>query len=491
MTGDSSRTRGVVATGVHLPRFRLTDEAVREAWGTGAGVSAKRVPAADEDSLTMAVESVERALANADLDPTDVATLAFATTTPPTEEGELVGRAVRMLDLPEDVHAPTFTQSTAAGLDAVFAAADADGPAVAVVADAPEGALADGDGRFGGAGVAFVFDETDDAVPRLVARSSAADELPGIRFRERGSKTVESLDIRTYERDGTRDLLLAAANGLDVADDDVSDVVVHQPTPKLAGRLARGLPYDASTTTVVDEVGDCGAATVPLALAVALVETETNAESETDSEAESDALTVALAFGGGGRAVGAAFDRGGGGPAFARPALDDEATGVEELSYARYLRERGYVVDGDVAGGGANVSLPSWRRSLDARYRLTAGRCPDCGGLTFPAQGACRSCRARVEFEAVDLPREGRVVARTVIGQGGAPPEFTAQQQRDGAFGVVVVEVEHDGEAVRLPAQLTDCDPTSVAVGDEVRAVVRRVYEQEGVARYGVKFTPA
>ncbi|EMA47841.1 Thiolase [Halococcus saccharolyticus DSM 5350] len=35
-----------------------------------------------------------------------------------------------------------------------------------------------------------------------------------------------------------------------------------------------------------------------------------------------------------------------------------------------------------------------------------------------------------------------------------------------------------------------DADPEAVAVGDEVRAAVRRIYEQEGVVRYGSKSVP-
>ncbi|WP_321170857.1 zinc ribbon domain-containing protein [Halobaculum halobium] len=30
------------------------------------------------------------------------------------------------------------------------------------------------------------------------------------------------------------------------------------------------------------------------------------------------------------------------------------------------------------------MSVPTWRRSQPARYRLRAGRCPDCGALAFP-----------------------------------------------------------------------------------------------------------
>jgi uncharacterized OB-fold protein len=81
------------------------------------------------------------------------------------------------------------------------------------------------------------------------------------------------------------------------------------------------------------------------------------------------------------------------------------------------------------------------------------------------------------------------VEAKTVVGQGGAPPEFAPLQRHGGPYGVAIVGCEADGH-VTLPAQLTDCDPGSVAVGDEVRAVIRRIYVQEGVVRYGAKFVP-
>jgi hydroxymethylglutaryl-CoA synthase len=50
--------------------------------------------------------------------------------------------------------------------------------------------------------------------------------------------------------------------------------------------------------------------------------------------------------------------------------------------------------------------------------------------------------------------------------------------------------LESEKGTVTLPAQLTDTDPEAVSVGDAVRATIRRIYSQEGVPRYGVKFTP-
>ena len=468
-----SDRRGVVATGCYLPRFRLDADAVRNAWGHGPGVASARVPAADEDALTMAGAAAEDALADAadaGIEAPDLAYLGVATTTPPVEEGAFVSRAVRALGLPDDVRTEAATQDTAAGADVLSAAAAAEDPALAVAADAPEAEPGTTDAGMGAGAAAFLFADGDG--PRLADRADHADEYPGVRFRERGSQVVESIDITTYERGAVTDCVATAAEGLSVDPASVTGMAVHQPTPKLAGRIVGALPYEGVERRgeVANDVGDLGAAGVPLALLDAL------------AGAGEDDVTVAAFFGGGARGVALAVEGGG----TTAPDLD----GGESLSYARYLRERGHVVSGEVAGGGAHVSLPTWRQSLDARYRLVAGACGDCGALTFPPEGACRRCGGRSTFEHVELPREGRVAANTVIGQGGAPPEFGPQQERSGAFGVAVVELDRDGETVQLPAQLTDVDPTTVEIGDRVRATVRRVYEQEGVVRYGAKFAP-
>jgi len=37
---------------------------------------------------------------------------------------------------------------------------------------------------------------------------------------------------------------------------------------------------------------------------------------------------------------------------------------------------------------------------------------------------------------------------------------------------------------------MTDCKPGELSVGTNVEAVFRRIYEDDGVIRYGIKFRP-
>jgi len=56
-----------------------------------------------------------------------------------------------------------------------------------------------------------------------------------------------------------------------------------------------------------------------------------------------------------------------------------------------------------------------------------------------------------------------------------------------GPYPIAIVELD---EGLRIMAQLTECDPEEVKIGMEVEATLRKVYEDEDVIRYGIKFKP-
>ena len=483
MSGDASDAdagdrRGVVATGLYLPRRRLDGDEVEAAWGTSPPVDRAAVPAADEDALTMAVAAGRDALDRWDSAAADVAHLAVATTTPPLEEEAFAPRIGAALGLASEISTATTTQSTAAGGEALLSGADADGPALVVVADAPEGDAATVGRRVGAGAAAFLV--ADDADVVLADRARESTDAPGLRLRERGQTAVSELDITTYERETVRDVVSTAVERLDVAHDAVGAASLHQPTGDIPHRIGAALPYDGAAIargTVVDDVGDAGAATVAIGLLAGL------------DAVEAGGTVVAGFFGSGATAVGLGFE--------AESRLEtgvEAAIGAgEAVSYPAALRARGAIGRTEVAGGGAHVSLPSWQRTIPQRYRLVAGRCPECDAVAFPPEGACPACHARVDFESERLARTGEIVAVTAIGQGGAPPEFVEQQRRDGPFAVAIVEAPVAGDgtgSARFPAQVTGRDPGSVSVGDAVTGALRRIYTAEGVTRYGLKFVP-
>ena len=481
-------TLRIAGVGAYVPRLFLPTTEHREAWGTGGprGVERTAVPDADEDAVTMATEAARRALSVGGVDAASVEHLAVATTTPPNDEEALPPRLASLVGAtPETTR--QHGGGTEAGVDALVAATDSGvGPALVVVADAPRGAPESDEEAAAGAGAGAVVltgnaderadddaDEADGADYLSVdATGEASTVAPGTRFRRRGRDETESIGITTYERRQYVDTVAAAVDALDHSVEDVDAAALTAPNGRLPYRVSEATPLSTdriSAGTVVDTVGDAGAAGPFLGLASAL----------------GDGATSVLLVGyGGGATATAAFLSG-------TCPVDAALAGDVELDYAEALRRRGTITGTEPDGGGAYVSVPSWRRSLPQRHRLVAGRCRDCGALSFPPDGACRDCGSFVGYDDTPLPGTGVVEATTVIGQGGAPPEFVEQQQRSGAFGVCVVAFDGPrGETVSAPAQVATTPGDAPDVGDRVVTVPRRIYEQEGIVRYGCKVVP-
>jgi len=502
--GERSSIRpGIAAVGGYVPRLALLTETYREAWETGSapGVDRTAVPDADEDSLTLGVEAGRRALDAAAVDPEEVASLAFATTTPPTEEDETVVRLGSLLGTPASARAREYGRSTRAGVAALADAltGDAPTPALVVGADCPKGSPeSDTEAAAGaGAGAALIV---DGGPLRAIAAGEYVDPYPGTRFRRYGRTQTERLGAGRYELDAYRTCIVGAirdglSDGANAISDAPDAVALTAPDGKLPYRVSGEAPgLDAkriAAGTVVSRTGDTGTAGPFLGLA--------------DTLTTGSRYPLVVGYGGGSGATAIYLSKGG--SVSVNAAIDP----ITDLTYAAYARRRGFVTGETPSGGGANVSVPSWRRTLPQRHRLMAGRCIDCAALTFPPEGACASCGSLTGYEAVRLRGTGTVEAVTAVGASGAPPEFSVFSQRAGSFDVAVVgfdapETSSDGDRRNDESGASDlgtrCDtpvsiPMSViadvdtpAVGDRVRAVPRRIYELEGVIRYGLKVVP-
>lgn len=469
----------IVGVGAYAPRFRLPASAVRDALGTfqARGVESVAVPDADEDPVTMAAEASERALAAAGEASDDVDALFLASTTLPYEERAETARLASLLGVPQTARTAQFGASTAAGGEALDAALDADGVTLVVAADAPSGAPDEAFGHAAGAGAGAVVvapSEGRERTADVVDRASYVATYPGTRFRERGSETTTGLGVTTYDRQAYRETVVGAVEALGGASDPDA-AVLQAPDGDLPFRATGSLEVDAaavSAGTVAADVGDAGAASAFLGLAAAF------------DAANRDVLFVP--YGSGGTAHAFRVE------AASHVPVRVTVEGDRDLDFAAAERRQGAFDSGVPAGGGAYVSVPSFRRTLPQRHRLVAGRCRACEALAFPPEGACRDCNSREGYEDVALSGTGTVEAVTTISQGGAPPEFVPQQARAGAYASAIVAFEGPGdETVSAPVQVVLADDDAPAIGDSVVAVPRVLYDQEGVRRYGVKVQAA
>lgn len=133
------------------------------------------------------------------------------------------------------------------------------------------------------------------------------------------------------------------------------------------------------------------------------------------------------------------------------------------------------------------ISLPMYSANIDERMRLIAGKCVSCGELAYPQRPVCTKCGGD-RFEDTPLSGYGSLYTYSIVAGNGAPSEFDDEQTMTGDVLCGVVELK---EGPRVMVRLADVDPEELAIGMKVRAVIRRLYDQEGIVRYGTKFVPA
>ena len=134
----------------------------------------------------------------------------------------------------------------------------------------------------------------------------------------------------------------------------------------------------------------------------------------------------------------------------------------------------------------AYVSIPTYSRSIPQRYALIGAKCKSCGAVNLPRGVNCLKC-GRAEFEPLKLSGRGTIYCFTTISRGGSPPEFSAQQKLVGAYPVAVIELD---EGPKIVAQMTDCKADELKIDLSVESTFRRIYEDDGMIRYGIKFRP-
>lgn len=126
------------------------------------------------------------------------------------------------------------------------------------------------------------------------------------------------------------------------------------------------------------------------------------------------------------------------------------------------------------------IGSPRYWREIPQRYRYEAAACAKCGKIFFPPRLVCSGCRGR-EFTKATLPLDGTIETFTVIRV--APSGFSDEAP----YAVGIVKLTN---GVKVTAQIVDCAPEEIAIGDAVRLEFRRVRQdgESGVLCYGYKF---
>lgn len=202
-----------------------------------------------------------------------------------------------------------------------------------------------------------------------------------------------------------------------------------------AGRLDRRALPSAAESGVTGAVGDAGAASALLALAGGLASSKKPFRLATVSRGNALALAV-------------------------RPSKDTVVTGLDAPAH--------------------DTTVAAWRALSEAPAEPWAEA----------SQGAYVSSE---EYDADPVARygaraagHGTVEAVTTV-YAGPPGEFLRQHDAAGPYDVAIVALEKGGRRI---AQST-APPGTLAIGDRVAFVLRRLFSMEGTIRYALKVLPA
>ncbi len=477
---------GISCVGWALPSLALKAEEARKATGswTARGVTEKTVAAFDEDEATLGVEAGARALSAGGLHGGRISYLAFASVGAPAGAGALAGVA---LDIARG-QAVDFRGAGAPFAAALFAAVQAaettGAPGLVIAADALRARPEDPcDHALGAGAAAFVI----EAHAKVQVVGSGFATVPALLSTRLGlDGLVHSLQgddpSPAALRMALADLFLAGGKGAGErgltgfrAESFDRAAGPERAGPMLAAHSPTPLRPDILAPSLWARTGDTGAASAALSLLAAL-----------EGSQSDDQVLLADAEG----ASGAAFaikvaERPRGADGF----HDAVALGRTHLSWPAYLGHRRYLPDPlptHTKSEGAYVSPASWEETLEARLTLIASRCSACNTVRHPPRDVCPDCGGAVRQTFHARP-EGAIHAVTRIGRGGAPSEFAHQQSLVGDYGVAVVDMV---DGFRVVAQISGADPRAVQIGDGVHLRLRRLFEQEGATRYGLKAVP-
>ena len=123
--------------------------------------------------------------------------------------------------------------------------------------------------------------------------------------------------------------------------------------------------------------------------------------------------------------------------------------------------------------------VPKYSREIPQRMRLEASKCQECEYIAFPPRLICPACQSQ-SFSDYVLKPEGKILTYTIIHV--AADVFATQTP----FAVAIIETS---EGARLTAQVVDCKPEEISIGQKIKLVTRLTQREghSGILQYGYK----
>jgi hydroxymethylglutaryl-CoA synthase len=449
------------SVGVATPALRVSASDIATAWGERGGKGSIAACPDDEDVLTLSWQAATHALEGLDVGTVDA--LYWGTSRPPFAEGPSYAILATAIGVRMDAGGALLAGSPHSGAEALLAAWDAIAAgsartALVIAADDVLPGLGSAyERRAGSAAVAYVL-SADEGGASLTDRLTHTEPVVD---RYRGGVepyTRDVYDARLFREETFLPIAGGVGRALDL---DNATWSLPDPDGRLGAALAKKIGAATTTTDHFTALGDTGAAATLIGAALAF-------------NAPGNVGVVAY---GGGRATGIAIE-------VEEPVAGadriDLAAGSREAAYTEILRARGILEPtGETVAMGVPPMSAGMQRGAREILALAGAKCVECGVVNTPPSihPHCLACGAD-KFTEVMLARTGTVV--TYVVNHTMPAPFVAP------LPLAVVDLE-DGARVML--QVTGGAPAAeaLAIGDNVRLVLRRYAVERGVPVYGYK----
>ncbi|HJJ89313.1 MAG TPA: hydroxymethylglutaryl-CoA synthase [Methanocorpusculum sp.] len=278
---------GIITYGAYIPRYRIKVEEIARVWGAnaadikgGLGVSEKAVPDYDENTATIAVESIRSALARRVIDPADINAVFVGSESHPyavkptaITVGEAIGATPVMTaaDYEFACKAGTAGIQTAMGL----VSSGMMKYAVAIGADTAQGAPGDALEYTAAAGGAAYVIGNEDPIAIIHHTCSFSTDTPD--FWRRDGEAYPRHGGRFSGEPGYFKHVIGAAHmmleDMGTRPGDYDYAVFHQPNAKFPLKCANILGFTTDqimTGLLVPRLGNTYSGAVPLGLAAVL-----------------------------------------------------------------------------------------------------------------------------------------------------------------------------------------------------------------------------
>jgi hydroxymethylglutaryl-CoA synthase len=473
---------GIKSYGAYIPYRRLPRSVINAAWGRGGGRGEKAVAGIDEDPVSLAVSASIDCLKG--IDPKTVDAVFLATTTAPYTERLNANIVANALDFRRDARNADFANCLRAGTSALLSAIDA------VKAGSVKNVLvAATDMRMGGASGEDEQALGDGAAAFLVSNDGVAVEVEGNYnlsddmvdyWRVEGDTYIRSWEDR-FGRDAGYTVtpvqtVSELLKRLKLTPKDISKACIYGTNMRAQSGLARALGFapEQIQDPLLDNVGNTGAALVPMILVSALE----------NAKPGDRILTV---------------DWGNGCDATVFKVTDGitkigDRRGIKRHlnikgpldNYGKYLRWRNMVALAPLSrpAGGAVSMAAEWRERRMG-LPLYGVKCTKCGTVqlymtaTSMRAHVCLQCQAKDSFEPYRFAdKRGKVVSfsHDFLGGGIDPPATRT-----------VVNFDGGGRGL---FDMVDRDPAECKVGMDVEMTFRRVRAAPGSNVYFWKCKP-